>query len=115
MGVLIKNEEGYPQLHIEYASCDGCQRCIAACQNDALAPQTRVDTGLRPSIGAACTNAQRHCASCVDHCPTQACILTTSGQPQIDNARCNGCGECLIQCDAHAITLAPAPHALAHG
>lgn len=108
MGVLVQNDDGYPQLHIEYASCDGCQQCIAACQQGALLPQARFDTGLRPEIRAACITTQRHCTSCIDACPTQAYTLGDTGLPQLDSARCNGCGECLIQCDVHAISLVSA-------
>ncbi|MGQ7144907.1 4Fe-4S binding protein, partial [Escherichia sp. SS-MK2] len=31
---------------IEFASCDGCGLCIAACSTEALRPQARFDTGL---------------------------------------------------------------------
>ena len=45
MGILNRHEDGYPQLVIEFASCDGCGLCIAACSSEALRPQARFDTG----------------------------------------------------------------------
>ncbi|MBG6245533.1 ferredoxin-type protein NapF [Candidatus Symbiopectobacterium sp. 'North America'] len=107
MGGLIVNEEGYPQLAIEYASCDGCQACIAHCPSGALLPQAHFDTGLRPAIGATCISQQRHCRSCIDTCPSQALSLSECGLPDVDSARCHGCGECLIQCEIQAISLTP--------
>lgn len=105
MGVLIVNEDGYPQLAIEYASCDGCQKCITHCPSGALLPQVRFDTGLRPLIGSACICKQRHCHSCVDACSSQALFLSQNGLPEADNTRCHGCGECVIQCEVQAISL----------
>lgn len=107
MGVLIVNDEGYPQLAIEYASCDGCQTCIAHCPSGALVPQAHFDTGLRPAIGATCISQQRHCRSCIDTCPSQALSLSKSALPDVDSTRCHGCGECLIQCEIQAISLIP--------
>ncbi|MGX8939699.1 4Fe-4S dicluster domain-containing protein [Symbiopectobacterium sp. Eva_TO] len=107
MGVLIVNEEGYPQLAIEYASCDGCQSCIKHCPSGALLPQAHFDTGLRPAIATPCISQQRHCRSCIDTCPSQALSLGERGLPDVDSARCHGCGECLIQCETQAISLTP--------
>lgn len=105
MGVLIVNEEGYPQLAIEYASCDGCQKCITLCTSGALLPLVHFDTQLRPAIGSTCLSQQRHCRSCIDACPSQALFLGKRGFPEADNMLCHGCGECLIQCEIQAISL----------
>ncbi|MBN3190817.1 4Fe-4S binding protein [Pectobacterium brasiliense] len=105
MGVLIVNEEGYPQLVIEYASCDGCQACVSHCLSGALLPQAHFDTGLRPTVGTTCISVPRHCRSCIEACPVQALSLSERGLPEVDSARCHGCGECLIQCETQAISL----------
>ncbi|WP_312979695.1 ferredoxin-type protein NapF [Atlantibacter sp.] len=105
MGILIARQDGFPQLTIEYASCDGCGKCIQACSGGALQPQPRFDTRLRPSFSDACTHGSRGCEICVEGCPQQACVIGGSGLPEADHDRCNGCGECLIQCDRQAVTL----------
>lgn len=105
MGILNRHEDGYPQLVIEFASCDGCGLCIAACSTEALRPQARFDTGLRPVFKANCVNPVRSCKQCVDLCSLQACSINESGMPVIDAAICNGCGECLVQCGYDAVKL----------
>lgn len=107
MGILSRHEDGYPQLAIEYASCDGCGLCIAACQKGALCSQERFDTKLRPIFDRSCFNSVRFCQQCVDACPEQACFIGESGVPRIDAERCNGCGECLVQCCNNAVRLMP--------
>lgn len=106
MCILHQHEDGFPQLSIEYASCDGCGLCITACSEGALRPQDNFDTGLRPVFGSACVNLHRSCKQCVNSCPEQACFIGTSGLPEIDNERCSGCGECRVQCSYDAVTLA---------
>ncbi|MEI7412256.1 ferredoxin-type protein NapF [Pectobacterium aroidearum] len=105
MGILSKNEDGFPQLRIEYASCDGCGLCINVCSEGALRPLTRFDTGLRPVFSQLCVSSVWACKQCVDVCQEQACLIGEGGLPQVDYERCNGCGECLVQCGHSAITL----------
>lgn len=105
MGVLIAQPEGFPQLAIEYASCDGCAACIQACPTGALQPQPRFDTRLRPVFTDACIHSSRGCDRCTEVCPQQACSIGESGLPHADPDRCNGCGECLVQCDRQAVLL----------
>lgn len=105
MGILSKHEDGFPQLTIQYASCNGCGSCIAACREGALRSQTQFDTGLRPVFDQSCVNPFRSCKRCVDVCPEKACVIGKSGLPEINSECCNGCGECLVQCGYSAISL----------
>lgn len=105
MGVLISRVDGFPQLAMEFASCDGCAQCIQACTTGALQSQAQFDTRLRPSFTAECTHATRGCSQCVNACPVEACRFNESGMPVVNTDRCNGCGECMIQCDRQAVTL----------
>ncbi|HBL4692461.1 ferredoxin-type protein NapF [Citrobacter sedlakii] len=105
MGILSPHDDGFPQLAIDYASCDGCGLCIAACASGALRPQMRPDTGLRPVFHDACVNPARACNQCVEACPEQACAISANGVPTVDAERCNGCGECRVQCGYDAVRL----------
>ncbi len=105
MGILNRHEDGYPQLAIEYASCDGCGACIAACPSDALCVQDRFDTGLRPTFSSACVNPVRSCNQCIEACPELACTIGAMGIPELNSERCTGCGECRVQCGADAVSL----------
>jgi uncharacterized protein len=46
----------------------------------------------------------RDCGLCQDHCPAGA-ILRAEGRAAIDDARCLGCGECLVACKFGAIKV----------
>lgn len=105
MGILNRHEDGYPQLAIEYASCDSCGACIAACPSDALCVQDRFDTGLRPTFSSACVNPVRSCNQCIEACPELACTIGAMGIPELNSERCTGCGECRVQCGADAVSL----------
>nr|WP_071995446.1 4Fe-4S dicluster domain-containing protein [Pantoea sp. IMH] len=107
MGVLISQQDGYPQLAIEYAGCDGCAGCIQACATGALQPQARFDTRLRPVFTDTCIHGSRGCERCVEVCPQRACVIGDARLPDADADCCNGCGECLVQCDRQAVTLHP--------
>ncbi len=107
MGVLIKQKDNYPELVIEFASCDGCGQCITACPTDALLPMATFDTRLRPSFSGACLHGSRGCKQCIETCPQQACAPGDAGRIDVNASLCNGCGECLIQCDRNAVVLQP--------
>ncbi len=46
----------------------------------------------------------RNCGLCFDHCPAGA-IIRGEGHVTIDDARCVGCGECLVVCKFGAIRV----------
>jgi uncharacterized protein len=43
------------------------------------------------------------CAVCVEHCPTGALTVDSSGKVRLDEAICTGCGECIAHCRTGAI------------
>lgn len=59
------------------------------------------------------------CRSCGDVCETAAIRfrprLGAAAQPEVDHARCNGCGDCLPACPSTAITLVPATNPAIEG
>jgi uncharacterized Fe-S center protein len=48
--------------------------------------------------------ACRNCSLCFDYCPAEA-IVQAEGHVTIDDAKCIGCGECLVVCKHGAIKL----------
>ena len=46
----------------------------------------------------------RDCGLCSDHCPAWA-IIRAEGRVHIDDARCIGCGECLVVCKFGAVRV----------
>jgi hypothetical protein len=55
----------------------------------------------RPRVQA---KSCRNCKLCFDHCPAGA-IVQAEGHVTIDDARCIGCGECLVVCKFGAIRV----------
>jgi Ni,Fe-hydrogenase III small subunit/formate hydrogenlyase subunit 6/NADH:ubiquinone oxidoreductase subunit I len=54
----------------------------------------------RPVLNAA--NCASGCTRCIDICPTDALLMSTSG-PELDLGRCIFCGECAAACPEDAI------------
>lgn len=95
-------------VQIEYADCDGCLKCTAACTTEALHPGISVDTGLRPQLAAQCLGRRGNsCRQCATACPQQAIVFDDANQPQLEEARCNGCGICKLTCYHGHISLFP--------
>lgn len=98
--------------------CTLCGQCADVC------PEPVFDKSLAAfphvaSIGEACFASRGIvCQSCGDACPETAIRFTLRlggpALPALDAERCNGCGACIAQCPASAITsvaIAEAPHA----
>ncbi len=108
-----------PILDYRRAYCQyECRRCSAVCPTGALSI-TSVSTKQRTQLGRSvfvrsrCIMVRygRACGACAEHCPTGAITLTTarhggrwrggiSAEPQVNDARCIGCGACETMCPA---------------
>ncbi|MBK7538532.1 MAG: 4Fe-4S binding protein [Myxococcales bacterium] len=70
----------------------------------------RLPPSMVPSVvGARCLALTSFCAVCVERCPAPSAIALRGGLPQIDPARCDGCGQCLAACPAPVLALALVP------
>ncbi len=99
---LIRLEQNQAILEIDYAPCDLCGKCAEACSTHARHSHFSADTLLRPNFSSKCLIKQnQRCTDCQTACPQQA----ISSMLEIDNERCNGCGECKIICFVAAITF----------
>jgi len=102
---------------------EDCVACTSVCPSDALRPLTvekkpGIQIGL-PAVdmGICLLGADRECAECRRWCPYGAIRYVFSESeyclvPQIDAAKCNGCGACEMACPTKpkkAIVVAPLP------
>lgn len=111
--IIRSGPGGYPVLDFKDAGCTYCRRCLDACPSGAL-----IDKGQSPwssqndpkaLIGEQClAHKQVECRTCGEHCPVEAVRFF----PRVGNASlpvvqgdCDGCGQCIAPCPAHAITL----------
>ncbi|PJG82454.1 ferredoxin-type protein NapF [Caviibacterium pharyngocola] len=99
---LIDVHSGKAELTIDFAACDFCRRCAQSCATNALNVAFKADTTLRPSFSENCLQRQNQsCDVCQQACPQQA----ISAELEVDNEKCNGCGECKIRCFMSAVQL----------
>jgi Pyruvate/2-oxoacid:ferredoxin oxidoreductase delta subunit len=99
-----------PRLHFSSDFCRAdCHRCHQVCPSGAIArlalPEKRraVIGSTRLDLDTCLMALGRECNACVQHCPYEAIAIVSgadgfSSQPQVDAARCNGCGACEAVC-----------------
>lgn len=94
-----------PELDFHRGACDFCNLCVDVCPTAAFSAVDPLDPAAG-RIGVAqiqsdCCIAYvspGRCGVCVDVCPYGALSFDGSRRPQVDAARCNGCGECVKAC-----------------
>lgn len=113
-GILVVADGGYPVVDFQRGECTFCGDCVAVCADGALR-RDRGDDGSVPwsllaRIGDECM-ARRNvvCRSCGDSCEAGAIRfrpqLGGAAQPEVDEARCTGCGACVAICPSRAVTV----------
>jgi len=95
---------------IDVRACVGCEACVAACSMENHTPywENHFRTHIEEQITGKYPHVRRtfiprlcmHCsnAPCQDVCPTGATYTTEEGVVKVDQARCIGCGYCIIAC-----------------
>lgn len=94
-------------IEIDFSACDLCGKCAEVCSTGALSLTVPPDTGLRPTFDFSCIRQHKqHCLFCETVCPTTAISFNPNTQKmQVDNDKCNGCGECKIACPQNYVQL----------
>lgn len=93
-----------PMLNLHRGACDFCNRCIEVCPTGAL----QAFDPAKDKIGVAVLDTQKCiayarglCVVCEGSCPYDALTFDASGHPQVNEAACNGCGECVMACNVN--------------
>lgn len=101
---------GTPAIVARQAPCVVCEglECTRACPSGALARVAVFDVqmGTAEVLEARCVTFRGEaCRACVDACPVPGAIADKSGHPDVDAARCIGCGVCENVCPTPAAAI----------
>lgn len=107
--VLATGAGRHPVFDPRAGECTFCGACAAGCPTGAI-DRSRHAWSLRAMAGEACLPRRGVvCSSCRDACPEQAIrfpLATSLPVPDVDPARCTGCGACVAPCPVQAMGLA---------
>ncbi|MFC5301719.1 ferredoxin-type protein NapF [Azospira restricta] len=109
--IIRPGDGGYPTVDFALGECTFCGDCAARCPTGALARREQQPPWqLRATIGDACLARRAvECRICGEMCDAAAIrFLPQAGgiaAPQLDAARCTGCGACVAPCPTAAIAV----------
>lgn len=87
-----------------------CNMCSAICPTGAIAELNLTEKQLTQIAVAVVSNQCIGCGKCVSECPAQAISLNEKNLASANLERCAGCGKCAISCPVKAITITPVSH-----
>ena len=111
--LIVKGTGGYPEISFQRHGCDYCQACVQSCTDEALlltSNKTQLPWLQQAEISELCFSSRGIvCRSCAEVCETSAIKFTPviggTSQINLNATACNGCGECVHVCPAHAIKI----------
>ena len=115
--ILVKGRAGFPVVDFRKGECEFCCKCVDVCKTDAIQKKCvpgEVPWALKAVIGDSCiTHQEVICRSCTEQCEVHAIKFEINvghvARPQLEEAKCNGCGACVSICPVNAISVvAPA-------
>ena len=111
--LIIKGMGGFPEMTFRRQGCDYCEACVRACPENALiqTPENQQSAWSQQAIINDECFASRGivCRSCGEVCESRAIefklVVGGNSQINLNTAVCDGCGECVHVCPAHAIKI----------
>lgn len=109
--IIRQGDGGYPTVDFAAGECTFCGQCVDRCQPGALSRKDDASPWtLRATIGEGCLARKFvECRICGELCDAAAIRfrprLGGVAQPELDAARCTGCGACVAPCPTGAITV----------
>ncbi len=112
--IIVLDRQGLPEVNFKRGACTCCGQCAAACTPGALrrpVPGERaVPWALAIRFSADCLDRRGiTCRVCAEGCEEEAIDFhPVSGNrwiPNVDDARCSGCGACHWGCPVGAVTI----------
>lgn len=100
--------EGRPWLDFNSSHCTYCGECFAQCPHSEVenAAEAILPIGLVGLANDQCLAWNGViCVSCRFACDEKAIKVDAMSRPSIENARCNGCGQCVSTCPQSALTV----------
>ena len=113
-GVIGRDKDQLPMLRFGDAACTFCGKCAEACKTGALNSAAAEGWNVLPDIRNTCLSLNAiTCRTCEEACEADAIRfrLMTAGraEPQVNSAKCTGCGQCAFVCPNQSIRMTRAP------
>ncbi len=110
VNVIQIADGGFPEMNFSTSGCDFCEVCAAVCLPAALKIRHSDPFDSVAVISNECFSERGViCRSCGESCETKAIHFkqVVGGVTHVfmNTDNCNGCGECVSTCPAHAITI----------
>lgn len=102
---------GFPRLDFAVGQCLLCAECVTACKSGALRRgDAPAPWALKASVGDGCLATHgTECRICGEACDVGAIRfrprLGGAARPELEPARCTGCGACFAPCPVGAIAM----------
>ncbi|TEW56075.1 ferredoxin-type protein NapF [Psychromonas sp. RZ22] len=106
--IIVQGDGGFPVIDFSAGECTFCTKCAVSCQEDIFADTSEIAWQKKAVISESClANQNVYCRSCCESCPELALSfkIGINAIPEIDLAKCNGCGACFSPCPTSAINI----------
>ena len=111
--LIVKGTGGFPEMSFLRHGCDYCEACVRACPENVL---IKNEIAEKPAwqqcavIDESCFSTRGTvCRACGEVCESQAIKFKPAvggvSTINLNPASCDGCGECVHVCPAHAIKI----------
>lgn len=109
-GILLAGDGGFPVVEFQRGGCTFCGDCAEVCRTGALRRGDRAPWALVAAIGDRCLSVGGvACRVCGDRCEDGALRFRPAvggrSRPEVDAARCTGCGACVRPCPTGAVRV----------